>query len=305
MKQSFIALIVLFSFKASHAQELQAKVTVNAQRVATTIDKKIFNTLQTQLTNLLNNRKWTSDVFQVNEKIECNFLLNVEGTDEPNVYNGTLTVQAARPVYSSSYQTALINYMDADIAFRYVEFQPVEFNENRVQGSDPLASNLTAVFAYYVYTILGLDYNSFSPKGGQAFFQKALNIVNNAPENRAITGWKPFDSQRNRYWLAENLMNSRYNVVHDVMYTFYRQGLDNMYDNENEARKSIYSALTQLQSFNEANPNVMVLQFFMQGKSQELIRIFKKASPQERLQASAILSQLDVANAAKYKNELK
>ena len=193
MKSLFIFLFALAITTAAYAQELQAKVTVNAQRVTTTVDKKIFNTLQTQLTNLLNNRKWTNESFQAHEKIECNFLLNIDKVVEPNVYQASLTIQAARPVFNSTYQTALINFMDADVTFRYVEFQPVEFNENRIQGTDPLASNLTAVLGYYVNMILGLDYNSFSPKGGDVCFQKALNIVNNAPENRSISGWKAFD----------------------------------------------------------------------------------------------------------------
>jgi hypothetical protein len=305
MRRLFFFLVLLLSVRNASAQELQAKVTVNAQRVYNSVDKKIFTTLQSQLTNLLNNRKWTTDAFQVAERIECSFLLNIEKVVETNVYQASLTVQAARPVFNSTYQTALINFQDGDVSFRYVEFQPIEFNENRIQGTDPLASNLTAVMAYYVYMILGLDYNSFSPKGGDAFFQKALNIVNNAPENRGIAGWKAFDGQRNRYWLSENLMNTRYNVVHDVMYTYYRQGLDNMYENEADGRRAILNALKQLKNFNDQNQNTMVLQFFMQGKSLELIRIFKKAPPQERVDAASILSQVDVSNASKYKDELK
>lgn len=305
MKRLFIFSVALVISTALNAQELLAKVTVNAQRVTTTVDKKIFSTLQTQLSNLLNNRKWTNESFQTHEKIECNFLLNIDKVVEPNVYQASLTIQAARPVYNSSYQTALINFMDADVTFRYVEFQPIEFNENRIQGTDPLAANLTAVFGYYVNIILGLDYNSFSPKGGDMYFQKALNIVNNAPENRSISGWKAFDGLRNRYWLAENLMNTRYNIVHDVMYTYYRQGLDSMYEDEANGRRSILAALKQLKSFNDQNQNSMILQFFMQGKSLELIRIFKKAPPQEKNDAATILSQIDITNASKYKDELK
>ncbi len=305
MKRLLFFLFALVTSFALNAQELQAKVTVNAQRVSTTVDKKIFTTLQTQLTNLLNNRKWTNETFQTHEKIECNFLLNIDKVVETNVYQASLTIQAARPVYNSSYQTALINFQDADVTFRYVEFQPIEFNENRVQGTDPLAANITAVFGYYVNIILGLDYNSFTPKGGDVYFQKALNIVNNAPDNRNISGWKAFDGLRNRYWLAENLMNSRYNIVHDVMYTYYRQGLDNMYDDEANGRRSILAALKQLKSFNDQNQNSMILQFFMQGKSLELIRIFKKAPPQEKNDAATILSQIDITNASKYKDELK
>lgn len=305
MIRLFIFSLAIAISTTVNAQELLAKVTVNAQRVTTTVDKKIFSALQAQLLNLLNNRKWTNEAFQTHEKIECNFLLNIDKVLEPNVYQASLTIQAARPVYNSSYQTALINFMDADVTFRYVEFQPIEFNENRVQGTDPLAANLTAVLGYYVNIILGLDYNSFSPKGGDVYFQKALNIVNNAPENRSISGWKAFDGLRNRYWLAENLMNTRYNIVHDVMYTYYRQGLDNMYEDEANGRRSILAALKQLKSFNDQNQNSMILQFFMQGKSLELIRIFKKAPPQEKNDAATILAQIDITNASKYKDELK
>lgn len=305
MKRFILFLIASCAMVEVGAQELQAKVTVNAQRVYNTVDKKIFTTLQTQLTNLINNRKWTNDVYQGQEKIECNFLLNIEKVLETNVYQASLTIQAARPVYNSSYQTALINFMDADVTFRYQEFQPIEFNENRVQGNDPLAANLTAVLGYYVYTILGLDYNSFSPKGGDAFFQKAMNIVNNAPENRSITGWKAFDGLRNRYWLAENLTNTRYNVIHDVMYTYYRQGMDKMYDSESDARKAILNALRQLKNFNEQHQNTMILQFLMQGKSMELIRVFQKAPQPERSEVVTILSAIDITNASRYKDELK
>jgi hypothetical protein len=298
-------LLVMVICRISDAQELQAKVTVLANRVPTTVDKKIFQTLQTQLTNFLNTRKWTNDAFQASEKIECNFLLNIERVVETNVYKAAMTVQAARPVYNSSYTTALINFQDADVTFRYVEFQPVEFNENRVQGSDPHASNITAVFAYYAYIILGLDYASFGPKGGDLYFQKAQNIVNNAPEGRNIDGWKAFDGLRNRYWLMENLMNNRYNMFHDVIYTYYRQGLDNMYSNESGAREQIIQALSQLQTVNQDNPNSMIVQLFMQGKSQELIRIFKKAPMQEKVRVLEVLQKLDVANASNYKQEIK
>jgi hypothetical protein len=224
---------------------------------------------------------------------------------ETNVYKASLTIQAARPVYNSSYQSALINFQDPDVTFRYVEYQPVEFNESRVQGSDPLAGNLTATFAYYVNMILGLDYDSFGAKGGDPFFVKAQNIVNNAPESRNITGWKAFDGQRNRYWLMENLTNTRYNIVHDVIYRYYRQGLDNMYSDEVSARSNLIQALNQLQAMNQENPNTMIVQFLLQGKSQELIKIFKKGTPQEKVRAVELLQKLDVANASTYKEQIK
>lgn len=305
IKHKFFVVLLLLFCATLQAQEIQCKVTVMAQRVNNTVDRKIFNTLQLQLTNFINNRKWTTETFQSNEKIECNFLLNIDKIVETNVYKASLTIQAARPVFNSSYNTAMVNFQDADVTFRYVEFQPIEFNETRVQGNDPLAANLTAVFAYYVYVVLGLDFDSFAPRGGDPYFQKAQNIVNNAPENRSITGWKVFDGLRNRYFLVDNLMNTRYNVVHDVIYTYYRKGLDAMYDNEAEARAQILNALNQLQMLNQENPNSMIVQFFMQGKSQELIKIFKKATMQEKVKAIDLLQKLDITNAANYKQEIK
>ncbi len=197
-------------------QELQARLSVVTSKISTQVDKKIFNTLQTQLINFINNRRWTTDVFQPAEKIQCNFLLSLEQDLGNNVYRGRLTVQAARPVFNTTYDSPIINFLDDNVVFRYQEFQPIEFNENRVQGNDPLAANLTAVIAYYVNIILGFDYDSFAPRGGDPYFQKAWNIVNNAPESRDIGGWKSFESQRNRYWLAENMNNNRFALMHDV-----------------------------------------------------------------------------------------
>ncbi len=307
MRLRLLSTIIIFCCLSTvvSAQELQARVSVNASRVNSTVDKKIFATLQTQLNNILNNRKWTNDQFQPNEKIDCSFLINIESILETNVYKATLTIQAARPVFNSGYQTALVNYIDADIAFKYVEFQPVEFNENRVQGTDALVANLPAVLAYYAYMIIGLDYDSFSPKGGEAYFRKAQNIVNNAPEGRNISGWRVFDGTRNRYWLNENLINSRYNLVHDIIYTYYRSGLDKMFDAEAEARANTLQGLIQLQAFNKENANTMILQFFMQGKLQEMIGIFKKGTPEQRAKAADILSEIDVINSTRYKQELR
>ena len=199
----------------------------------------------------------------------------------------------------------MVNFLDAEVTFKYQEFQPVEFNESRIQGNDPVAANLTAIFAYYAYMIIGLDYDSFSPKGGEAFFRKAQNIINNAPEGKGLSGWRVFDGLRNRYWLNENLINNRYNIVHDVIYSYYRAGMDKWFDNEEEARKNVMQSLIQLQAFNKENANTMILQFFMQGKMQELIALFKKGTPEERSRAIQILSELDVINGPAYKQQLK
>lgn len=304
-KQILLILTVAVLPLMIHAQELNARVSINAGRVSSQVDKKVFSTLQNAINTFLNNRKWTNETFQANEKINCNFLLNISEAQPGNIYKATLTVQAARPVFNANYETPLINFQDDGVTFRYVEFQPFEFNDNRVSGSDPLVSNLSAVFAYYVYMIIGLDFNSFSLRGGDPYFQKAQNVVNNAPEGRDIVGWKAFDGLRNRYWLVENLVNNRYNTIHDAMYSYYRLGMDHMYDNENEGRTAIMNAISMLNSLNNDIGNTMIIPFFLQGKSQELVKIFKKGSPEEKQKARDILSKIDISNANTYKSELK
>jgi hypothetical protein len=287
------------------AQELKAHVTINTQRLGTPADKKAFQTCQAALNNFMNNRRWTNETFQANEKIVCNFLLNVSEAQGGNVYKATLTVQAARPIYNTNYESPLINFMDEAVVFKYVEYQPIEFNENRVSGSDPMTSNLSAILAYYAYVILGLDFDSFSLRGGDPWYQKAMNIVNNAPEGREISGWKAFDGLRNRYWLMENLTNNRYNLIHDAIYSYYRLGLDYMYENESEARNAMLNSLSLINTLNNDIPNTMIVAFFFQGKSTELVRVFKKATPEDKQRAREILQKIDIANSNTYKSELK
>jgi len=301
-KKVLLAISLIFFLSVARSQEIQSRITVVSNKISTVTDKKVFQTLQTVLTNFVNNRKWTNDAFQQNEKINCNFLINLEKEVGDHVYEASLTVQAARPVYNTTYESPLINFQDDKFAFRYQEFQPIEFNENRIQGSDPVAANLTAVLAYYVYIILGMDYDSYSLRGGDPYFQKAWNIVNNAPEGGAIKGWKQFDGSRNRYFLAENINNSRYALMHDAIYAYYRNGLDAFYGNEDEGRSGILNCLNFLNTLNTESPNSMVLQFFFQGKSNEMIKIFSKANPDIKKRASDLLVKLDITNASAYKD---
>lgn len=287
------------------AQEIQARISVNSSQISSKVDKKIFQTLQTALHNFLNNRKWTDEAFQANEKINCNFLLNISDATDANVYKATLTVQAARPVYNTSYETPLINYLDDDLIFKYVEYQPIEFNQNRVSGSDPLSSNLSAVLAFYINIIIGLDFDSFALRGGDAYFQRAQNIVNNSPEGREISGWRAFDDLRNRYWLMENLTNNRYALIHDAFYSYFRLGMDFMYENETAARTAIMNTISLLNTVNNDIPNSMIIPFFFQGKTNEIVRVFKKAPPDEKRKAQEMLVKLDISNANLYKQELK
>jgi hypothetical protein len=302
IKKICLVLVPFFIINVLQAQELQANLTVMANRVSTQVDKKTFQTLQTALTNFLNTRKWTNQTYQSHEKIKCNFLLNIDQEVGQNVYKASLTVQAARPVYNSTYESPLLNFQDNDVVFRYVEFQPVEFNENRVQGNDPVAANLTAVLAYYVNIILGLDHASFSPRGGDLYFQKAQSIVNNAPEGRDVTGWKAFDGLRNRFRLAENLTDNRFTLIHDALYTYYRLGLDQLTVNEEEARNGVVNALNYLTTLNKDQPNSMIIQVFFQGKSNELSKLFSKGSAETKVRARDMLVKLDLTNASVYKD---
>jgi hypothetical protein len=299
-----IAAALLLVLQRGTTQELQAKVTVLASRVSNKVDKKTFQTLQTALTNFVNNRKWTGDAFQTQEKIKCNFLLNIDQELGNNLYKATLTVQSARPAYNTTYESPLINFQDNEVTFKYVEFQPVEFNENRVQGNDPVVANLPAVLAFYVNLILGMDYASFSLRGGDPFFLKAQNIVNNAPEGGQISGWKPFDGLRNRYKLVEGFVDNRFALMHDAIYAYYRSGLDNFSEREKEARLGVLNALNYLNTVSQENPGAMSIQFFFQGKSNELVRIFSKADTEMKTQARNILVRLDLTNSNAYK-ELK
>jgi hypothetical protein len=294
---------IVFTFSVQ-AQEIQARVSVIVSKVSSQVDKKIFLTLQTALTNFLNSRRWTNDVFQPGEKIQCNFLLTIDEDKGNNVFKGKLTVQAARPVYNTTYDSPIMNFLDDNVTFRYVEFQPIEFNENRVQGNDPLVANITAVLAFYVNMILGLDYDSFSLRGGDAYFQKAWNIVNNAPENSEIVGWKSYESIRNRYWLAENFNNNRFALIHDGLYSYYRSGMDIFYENEDAGRTGILNCLNFLNTINNENPNSMALQFFFQGKSNEFVKVFSKANAEQKSRARDLLTKLDITNVSAYK-ELK
>jgi hypothetical protein len=303
MRTLFIAAAIFFTTVAG-AQELQAKFTVMAARVSTQVDKKIFQTLQTTLTNFVNNRKWTTDAFQPQEKIRCNFLLNIDQELGNNLYKATLTVQAARPAFGTSYLSPIVNFQDNEVVFKYIEFQPVEFNENRVQGADPMVANLPAVVAYYVNLIVGMDYASFALRGGDPYFQKAQSIVNNAPEGGQISGWKAFDGLRNRFKLVEGLVDNRFALMHDAIYAYYRSGLDAFFEREKDGRNGIFNALNYLNTVARENPNSMIVQFFFQGKGSELVKIFSKADGELKTQAKDLLTRLDISNTNLYK-ELK
>ncbi|MBL7705936.1 MAG: DUF4835 family protein [Taibaiella sp.] len=293
----FISLLVWIG--RTNAQELNAKVSVRAERLQG-VDPKIFETLQASLIQMLNTNKWTEDAYKPFEKIEVSFLLNLTARTN-NIYKGTLTVQASRPVFNTSYQSPIVNFMDKDVAFKYEQGQVVIFDQQRITGSDPLASNLTALFGYYVNLILGLHYDSFSQGGGTEYFKKAQNIVINAPDEGEIAGWKSNDgNNKNRFWLIDQFLNPRYANFRPYFYVYHRFGMDMMTEKPEEAVNSIMDGLTNIETINKENPGSILLQFFFNAKSAEYINLLKSVPEAKRKQLAAKLAVMDIPNASRY-----
>ena len=300
------ALLFVCIFGAAQAQELNATVVINTQQLGTAVDQATIQNLQKQITDFLNTRRWTGDNFQSQERITCNFVIMLTGSNAQNSYQGQLLVQAARPVYNSVYQTALLNYQDNQLSFKALPYQQLQFNPMQIAGSDPLTSNLTAILAFYVNIILGMDYDSFQLGGGIPYFKAAMNIVNSAPQlPGSIQGWQSSDGLRSRYWLGNNLTDARLNDIHQIFYSYFRGGLDSLYSNENTARQNVLSALLSLQKTDQVVPNSMVAQLFMENRHSEFIGIFKQASPEMQAQALQTLLSLDPNSTDAYNTELK
>ena len=301
---SLFCISVLLQLKCI-SQELNATISFQTSKVDNQVDPKTFVQLQSQLKDFLNQRKWTSDAFSKEEKIDCNFYITIESVVSSGVYEAKLSIVSNRPVYNSAYTTPLLNMQDANFTFKYQLSQPIEFNENRVQGSDALEANLTATLAYYIYVILGLDYDSYALQGGKPYFNKALNIVNNAPEGSGISGWKSYDGQRNRYLLIDNFTQSGFDKLHSVLYSYYREGLDQLVDKPSVAKAAILNALMSMQEVYEAGSNTMAVPILMQGKVTEIIGIFGTADKSMKKQLIATLSTIYIANINKYKEKLE
>ncbi len=302
MRKLFFLISVFALTLNLQAQELNCRVEVIHDRIQN-VDPKVFQSLQLALNEFMTNRKWTNDQYKQIEKIDCSFLLNLtarSGSD--NVYRANLNIQASRPVFNSTYNTSLVNFLDREIIFRYEESQTLQYDDNRITGSDAMVSNLTAIFAYYAYLIIGLDYDSFSPKGGEEFLKKAQYIVNNAPEEGSnIKGWKPSEGNRNRYWLIEQLLNPRFKDFRPYWYTYHRRGLDMMGEQPEEGRKNILEGVPVLTKINNENPTSYLLQFFFNAKSGEFVNILAQTPKEQRKDYPEQLSKMDVPNTPKYR----
>lgn len=277
---------------SSTAQELNCQVSVLTPQIQES-NKTIFETLQNQIRDFMNNRKWTSDNFENSERIECSMIINVTERVSTEDFKATIQIQSRRPVYKTSYNSPMINHQDNDFNFRYVQDQVLDFDENSITGS------LTATLAYYAYIIIGLDYESYSAEGGSPYFLKAQTIVNNA-QSLGERGWKAFESQRNRYWLVENLLNVQFRPMRNCIYKYHRLGFDKMHDNVNEARIVILDALRPLKNVYNDRPNSFLMQFFFNAKSDEIVSLYQQGTTDEKAQVTQLLTQIDPGNISKY-----
>lgn len=296
MKQSILLIVALGLTIAAKAQEFNAKVVVNTPQLQTA-DPKIFNTLQTSIRDMFNNTKWTEDEFEPEERIEVTLTLNITEENSATSFKANLAINASRPVYNSNYETVIFNYQDQDIQFSYEEYQPVEFSKNVFQD------NLSSILGFYAYTILGLDYDSFSELGGDNYFQEAQNIVSTIPSNvaRTVGGWTSIESgQRNRYWLIENILNPRMIPYRKAMYLYHRGGLDRMADDLGSAVTACATAITQIAEAHKAYRNTLIVQIFTLSKGTEILQIFTGADQTQKQRVYKAMVQIDAANASKY-----
>lgn len=293
MKYISLVMLLFLAFAANiFAQELRCNVTVSAQRIQGA-NQNLFQTMQSDIYEFMNNRKWTDHIYSYDEKLRCNIMILLEEQLSADEFRGSIQVQLIRPVFDSSYETTILNIKDNDFRCRYVEFQPLEFNETSNR------ENLTNILAYYAYVILGYSYDSFSLEGGTPFFEKAQAIVNNS-QNLPVKGWKSFESERNRYWLLENIMNKSYSDFRRCMYNYHRNGLDLMSQRVEEGRANIAESLRDLQKVFRKRPSTYILQMFFDAKSDELVNVFSKSYPDERSRVLTILNEIDPSNGSKY-----
>lgn len=279
------------------AQELRCNISISSTKIQGA-NRTMFETMQSDLYEFMNNRKWTDEKYAMDERIECSFFINLDEQISSDEFKGSILVQARRPVFNSSYETILLNIKDNDFHAKYVEYQTLEFNETSNKD------NLTNILAYYAYIILGIDHDSFSPEGGTEFYQKAQIIVNNS-QNAIQKGWKSYESERNRYWLVENLLNKSYSGFRSCIYEYHRQGLDVMSDKAPDGRATIAESLKSIQKVFRTRPSLYILQVFFDAKSDELVNIFSKSFPDEKNRVSVILNECDPSNGSKYAKILK
>lgn len=275
----------------AQAQDLKCNVQVRTDNIQAT-NKDVFVEIQTAIAQFMNQRKWISDKVLSHEKINCNMVLNITryNIDE---FSATVNISSSRPVFGTSYNTPMFNYFDQDFHFKYTPFQTLDYQE------DANVNSLTTLLAFYANIIIGIDFDSFHPEGGNPYFNKALQIRNMAQNT---DGWNPGDGKgnRNKYYIIDNLLDPRFKPLRSVYYQYHMKGLDIMKDNNEEARKIIYAALENMQPVYQQLPNSVMLKVFFNTKKDEMINIFKQADPGMKNRVVELLGKMDPANRSDY-----
>ncbi len=292
MKKICIFLFLMVLTFAMTAQDFQCQLSVNATAIAGSNRNK-FNTLQQELHKFINDRKWCQYTFKTNERIECAILINIS-TMTGDTYEATLNIQLQRPIYGTNYKSPVLKFQDKNVKFTYEEGAPLEYAENSN------LSQLTSLVAYYLNIFLALDFDTFSLNGGAPYYDKAQAVVN-ACQNAPEPGWKSYETgQRNRYWMIENLNNPTYSKIHDFLYKYHRLGLDMMQESTDVGRSAVLEAIRDLQKVNSQKSNIYIVQIMVQAKSDEIVNIFKEATPSEKSEVVRLMKQLDPSNGSKY-----
>ena len=278
---------------SSFSQELNCSVVVNAQQTGNE-NLTIFKTLEKQLTEFVNNTKWTNRTFAPQERINCSMVINISDYSG-EAFQGTIQVQSSRPVYGSSYSTPLYNINDKDFTFRYLEFQNLIFNPTQFE------SNLVSVIAFHVYMVLALDADSFSRNGGDAYLKQAQTISNYSQQEN-YKGWKLEDGLQSRFALIDNILSPTFKEYRNVMYSYHREGLDVMSDNAKNGKENIASALQQFEAMNSRRPNSFLLRTFFDAKSDEIEQVFSDGPSVDIVKLKETLQKVAPTYASKWRN---
>jgi hypothetical protein len=294
MRKQFILILTLISLAGmASAQELKCNVTINVGQQIQTSERGIFKDMETAIEQFMNTRKWTNDAYKTHEKINCNMLITVTQMPSQGSFEASVQVQSARPVFNTNYPTLLFNFADRDWEFEYIESMQLEYNDNTY------TSNLTSMLALYAYVILGADYDSFSELGGTPYFQKALNVVQNA-QQAGRKGWQSLSSTRNRYWLVENYNNPQLTDLRKAVYSYHRLGLDTFDKDPDKSRATILKGLKDIKKLRDINPTAILIISFFDAKGKELANIFSTGNIQVRREAYDIITAIDPSNRTTY-----
>lgn len=293
MRKLVLSLLFISIYLIGKAQEFNLEVSVVAPRLSIA-DPKVMKTLERSISEFFNDRKWTKDEYETEERIEGTVQINISEDKTATSFVGSLLISAARPVFNSNYTTALVTHIDNDFKIQYEENQPLR--DNTLAFTDNLSSILTC----YAYILLGHDYDSFSEYGGSPYFKKAQTVIANVPPSvtNGNNGWTAAESERNKYWIVENLLNPKFRPYRKAFYEYHRDGLDLMADNALIGKANILKALKSIDRINRSFRKSMIIQMFSNSKNKEILEIYRNSLKPEQREVYNILSTIDPAQSS-------